>query len=778
MLSFEDASKKVNGIVDSFVELLYYRYSIDRYRIIQYAMAVLCKAKGECRVLNNVDSEFSVYGIDDQIIADTVRNIREVCGDKIADILPASADYLLSKFANASWGEFLQPRELTNLVLHLIKETGCKRIYNPFAGFASYALGDFIESYFGQELNFATCNMAKMRLELNNVNYAGIVNNNSITMWNVLDADCIVSTPPFGAIYNREDKALAGASSYEEFVLRKFLLNEVNYGFFVVSRGLCNSYSKYYEIRKELVDENVLDMIIDLPAKMFANTSIATTIIVLNKMRGNSDRIKFVDCSNCFSVIENHKNSLDVKAVLDIIYSNKNSNKAEVSREEIVNADYNCTPQRYTLKLEVPEGYVKVSMKDIATLTSTGNQIQDNGERGEYVYEPTILISQIAPKADYIEASQEKPVFIKASRYIKCQLDESKIDKDYFLYKYEHLDTKMFWAYMVGATIKRFTIRSLSELQFCIPEGLQNQRNALVEAKQAELEANLRASGLETLLEKKKREYIDVVRTRKHDMMPYVRELGAFERMVRHYISKENGMSDISEKMNSLLDKHHEALSKLSELIDVFSDEQQFGKTEQFNINEYFVDLEENHSDTSIYSIKYERDDEALSELIPLPMGGYYDENYNPVDPDSEEGRMLMQDDERFPVIVDINHLDFERLVRNIIENAVSHGFTDPNRDDYSLFIRLSIDFDKYMFQIDFLNNGTPLPAGMNKMRYGLLGEKAGLTGKTGRGGYIVKSIVEHYHGDYDVFIDGPNTVVRILLPIAKYDYEEGYEDF
>ena len=81
------------------------------------------------------------------------------------------------------------------------------------------------------------------------------------------------------------------------------------------------------------------------------------------------------------------------------------------------------------------------------------------------------------------------------------------------------------------------------------------------------------------------------------------------------------------------------------------------------------------------------------------------------------------------------------------------------------------------MFLIDFSNNGTPLPAGMDKMRYGLLGEKAGLTGQTGRGGYIVKSIVEHYHGDYDVFMDGFNTVVRILLPIAKYDYEEDFEE-
>ena len=102
----------------------------------------------------------------------------------------------------------------------------------------------------------------------------------------------------------------------------------------------------------------------------------------------------------------------------------------------------------------------------------------------------------------------------------------------------------------------------------------------------------------------------------------------------------------------------------------------------------------------------------------------------------------------------------------------------------YSLGISFSIVFisivlsvvpEKNMFQIDISNNGIPLPAGMDKNRFGLLGEKAGVTGRTGRGGYVVKSIVEHYHGDYDVFMDGDNTVVRILLPISKdsFEYEQ-----
>ena len=50
---------------------------------------------------------------------------------------------------------------------------------------------------------------------------------------------------------------------------------------------------------------------------------------------------------------------------------------------------------------------------------------------------------------------------------------------------------------------------------------------------------------------------------------------------------------------------------------------------------------------------------------------------------------------------------------------------------------------------------------------YGIKGEKAGQTAGTGLGGSVVKSIVEHYKGDYDVFMDGHWTVIRVYLPIA-----------
>ena len=109
---------------------------------------------------------------------------------------------------------------------------------------------------------------------------------------------------------------------------------------------------------------------------------------------------------------------------------------------------------------------------------------------------------------------------------------------------------------------------------------------------------------------------------------------------------------------------------------------------------------------------------------------------------------------------------DMQRAVNNIIDNARKHGFTDSETKDNKIEVRLSIDCEQNMFVIDFRNNGKPLPEGMNKMRYGIKGEKAGKTAGTGIGGSYVKKFVEHYGGDYDVFMEGDWTVIRIVLPI------------
>lgn len=764
MLNIAEAREKVCIIIYDFLSKLYMR-GVNRDRDLQFAMAILCKAKGQCNVLTHVEEELSVYGIKDNDINQVVVKILTICGDKRDEILPACADVIIDKYTNGPWGEYLQPRVLSELVLTMMKEKGCKVVYNPFAGLASYALADFIEKYYGQEINYATANIAKMRLELNNVDYSNYVNVDSIKEWDDHGADCIVSTPPFGGTLDRNDPLSAGATSFEEFVIRKYLDSNVTYAFLVVSRSFCYSSGRYINIKREIIESNTLDMVIDIPANLFSSTSIATSLIILSKKRKKNDSVTFIDGSE---YIDKEKKLLDITAILNTISTIENPNKAVVTCDDIINSDYLFSPQRYTLKLEIPEGYIKVKLRDIAVISSTGSRDTNNGQRGEYIKEPTLLLSLSIPHADLLTASEENPVFIPSGRYVKCLLNESIIDRDYFIYKMGHLDRSILNAFMTGTIIKSFSLRSLSNMEFCIPDSIQSQKNALIEAKQAELEARIRESGLEKLLEQKKKEFIDIVRTRKHDMRPYLRELDSAEILMRHYLSKKDEMTDYSKKMTIVLDLFHNALAKLSSLIDIFSEEDNFGTPELFNIDKYFYDMEINHDEEiSGFAIEYYCDDNALLSS-GLPVHKAFSKGFSLLNDMISFKAEIVKGDDVIPLMIDIAPTDFERMVRNIIENAKTHGFTDPNRKDYGFFIDLSVNPDNNMFQMDFSNNGNPLPKGMNKERYGMLGEKAGITGGTGRGGYVVKSVVEHYNGDYDVFMDGENTVIRVLLPISK----------
>jgi signal transduction histidine kinase len=272
----------------------------------------------------------------------------------------------------------------------------------------------------------------------------------------------------------------------------------------------------------------------------------------------------------------------------------------------------------------------------------------------------------------------------------------------------------------------------------------EEQNNLYKEAAESLKLAKAKELGLQSVIDTMKAEYINIVRTRKHDMMPYMRELGSVSRSLRGYVDKY-GSEVLQSKVASLLTQFESAYKGLSALIEIFSQEEEYGVPERVNIDKYLVDFIGNlYDEHSGFSVDYYCDDNALRAYglqVSLKAAALY---------------------------VDIAPLDLDRIVRNITDNAIEHGFTDPERKDYQINIILSIVPEKDMFQIDFSNNGSPLPKGMDKEKYGLLGEKAGKTGKTGQGGYIVKSIVEHYHGDYDVFMEGENTVVRILLPISK----------
>ena len=311
----------------------------------------------------------------------------------------------------------------------------------------------------------------------------------------------------------------------------------------------------------------------------------------------------------------------------------------------------------------------------------------------------------------------------------------------------------------------------------------------------------------EDKLNTKKTEYINEVRMRKHDMGQYIFELMNIEDLMRYYIENKETEPDFCSQIESLLDNFKSSLGELSTLLDNLSKEEEFGTPENFNLDEFLSQLKMRHKADGFkidysrdelaikrYNIKLRHDDlTVLDDYVPEianDLDDYISEDTNYLDDYVGENTDAIMDDyvgENTDAIMDnyviedtiksnrnlskvpllyIAPNDMQRAVNNIIDNAKKHGFTDSETKDNKIEIRLSIDTEQNMFVIDFRNNGNPLPEGMNKMRYGIRGEKAGKTAGTGLGGNYVKSFAEHYGGDYDIFMEGGWTVVRICLPI------------
>lgn len=263
-----------------------------------------------------------------------------------------------------------------------------------------------------------------------------------------------------------------------------------------------------------------------------------------------------------------------------------------------------------------------------------------------------------------------------------------------------------------------------------------------------------------------KTDYINEVRMRKHDMRPHMKQLNSAKNLMQHYVDNLDATENVQEHLSRQLIRFRDALGHLSDIIEHLSDEEKFGNPERFSIMDYFEKLI-NESINNQSDVAFNIDSDAVEEYLKKKLYEFRNHiiaSTKAKDLEFEKGEFS------FPThwtYANIAPLDFDRMVQNILENARKHGFTDQTRTDYMIWINLSVDEKRDMYIIDFMNNGTPLPDGMTKARYGLKGEKAGLTGGTGSGGYIVKSIITHYGGDYDVFYKDGITTIRIYLPIA-----------
>jgi type I restriction enzyme M protein len=231
------------------------------------------------------------------------------------DILGRVYEYFLGQFASKEGkkgGEFYTPRCVVRLLVEMI-EPYKGRVYDPCCGSSGMFVQseEFIErhggrigdlSIYGQESNPTTWKLAKMNLALRGIE-ANLGPHHADTFRNDvhkdLRADFILANPPFnmsdwGGENLKEDVRWkygvppAGNANFAwvQHMVHHLAPNGIA-GFVLANGSMSSSQSGEGEIRKNLVEADMVDCMIALPGQLFYGTPIPACLWFLTKNKKN-----------------------------------------------------------------------------------------------------------------------------------------------------------------------------------------------------------------------------------------------------------------------------------------------------------------------------------------------------------------------------------------------------------------------------------------------------------------------------------------------------------
>lgn len=319
------------------------------------------------------------------------------------DILGDVYEYLIGQFAaNAGkkGGEFYTPHEVSQILAKIVTVDANKtenqfRVYDPTMGSGSLLLtvqkelpyGDKEGSveFYGQELNTTTYNLARMNLMMHGVNYRNMELKRADTLdsdWPFaekdgtqipLKFDAVVANPPYSQNWDTKNVdrekdtrfkgygvAPASKADYAFVLHGLYHLDKAGTMAIVLPHGVLFRGASEGKIRKNIIDNNLLDTVIGLPANLFYGTSIPTCVLVFKgrEARKNKD-VLFIDASNEFEKGKNqNKLSEDnINKIIDTYSKRENVEKYchKASLDEIKENDYNLNIPRYVDTFEEEE---------------------------------------------------------------------------------------------------------------------------------------------------------------------------------------------------------------------------------------------------------------------------------------------------------------------------------------------------------------------------------------------------------------------------------------
>jgi type I restriction enzyme M protein len=326
------------------------------------------------------------------------------------DVIGNAYEYLIGRFAaNAGKkaGEFYTPPEVSQLLARLVDPQPGERICDPACGSGSLLIkcgqqvGEKDFSLWGQENIGATWALSKMNMFLHGMDNARIEWGDTIRNPKLLSDDrlmkfeVVVANPPFSLDKWGQDEA--GADHYSRFHRGVPPKSKGDYAFIshmietitetsgrvgvVVPHGVLFRASSEGKIRKQLIEENLLDAVVGLPANLFYGTGIPAAILVFKKQRSDKS-VLFIDASREYDDA-NTQNRLADEHIEKIVTTYKAREIVDkyayvADFDEIKENDFNLNIPRYVDTFEEEEEIdIRVVQGEIDDLDGELAQVQE-----------------------------------------------------------------------------------------------------------------------------------------------------------------------------------------------------------------------------------------------------------------------------------------------------------------------------------------------------------------------------------------------------------------
>lgn len=304
------------------------------------------------------------------------------------DLFGRVYEYFLGEFANAEGkkgGQFYTPKAIVKLMVEMI-EPYKGRVYDPASGsggmfvmsekFVTEHSGNIKDiTVYGQESNQTTWKLSKMNLAIRNINSKFVAWNTEGTFLKNahpdLKADFILANPPFnqkewGVDILQEDGRWKygtppnGNANYGWMMHMLYHLAPNGVMATVLSNGsLSSNTSGEGDIRKKLVENDLVECIVALPKQLFYNTGIPACIWFLRREKSNTSKeVLFIDASELGymkSRVHRDFTEEDIAKIRDTYLSwRKSENYQDIkgfcksaALESIQKHSYVLTPGRY-----------------------------------------------------------------------------------------------------------------------------------------------------------------------------------------------------------------------------------------------------------------------------------------------------------------------------------------------------------------------------------------------------------------------------------------------